>query len=70
MAAALGLALAGPRRYRGVLVDDPFLNAGGRRDATPADIRRALRVYRRRLGAALRRWSSRWRRSSSRSASD
>jgi adenosylcobinamide-phosphate synthase len=48
MAAALGLALAGPRRYRGVLVDDPFLNASGRRKATPDDIRRGLRVY---LGA-------------------
>ena len=48
MAAALGLALAGPRRYRGVLVDDPFLNPNGRRKATPDDIRRGLRVY---LGA-------------------
>src|SRR5439155_1695414 len=46
--APLGLALAGPRRYRGVLVDDPFLNANGRRKATPDDIRRGLRVY---LGA-------------------
>ncbi len=45
MAAALGLALAGPRRYRGMLVDDPFLNPGGRRRAVPDDIRRALRVY-------------------------
>jgi adenosylcobinamide-phosphate synthase len=48
MAAVLGLALAGPRRYRGVLVDDPFLNPIGRRKATPGDIRRGLRVY---LGA-------------------
>jgi adenosylcobinamide-phosphate synthase len=48
IAAALGLALAGPRRYRGVLVDDPFLNPNGRRKATPDDIRRGLRVY---LGA-------------------
>lgn len=45
MAGALGLALAGPRRYGGVSVDDPFLNAGGREEATPDDIRRALRVY-------------------------
>ena len=45
MAAALGLALAGPRRYRGVLVNDPFLNVVGRRQATPDDIRRGLRVY-------------------------
>jgi adenosylcobinamide-phosphate synthase len=53
MAAALGLALAGPRRYAGIIVDDPFLNAAGRREATPADIRRALRVY---LGA----WAIFW----------
>jgi adenosylcobinamide-phosphate synthase len=46
MASALGLMLNGPRRYRGVLVDDPFLNAGGRRRAVPDDIARALMVYR------------------------
>jgi adenosylcobinamide-phosphate synthase len=46
MASALGLMLNGPRRYKGVLVDDPFLNAGGRRSATPEDIARALMVYR------------------------
>jgi adenosylcobinamide-phosphate synthase len=45
MAATLGLALAGPRRYRGVLVDDPFLNPSGRRKAVPGDIRLSLRVY-------------------------
>jgi adenosylcobinamide-phosphate synthase len=45
MAATLGLALAGPRRYRGVLIDDPFLNPGGRRKAAPGDIRLSLRVY-------------------------
>jgi len=44
-AAALGLSLAGPRRYRGVLGDDPYINATGRRQATPADIRRGLRQY-------------------------
>jgi adenosylcobinamide-phosphate synthase len=48
MASAIGVALAGPRRYAGVIVNDPFINAAGRRDAKPADIRRALRVY---LGA-------------------
>lgn len=46
MASALGLMLNGPRRYKGVLVDDPFLNAGGRRRAVPDDIRRGLVVYR------------------------
>jgi adenosylcobinamide-phosphate synthase len=44
MAGALGVALAGPRRYGARLVDDPFLNAGGRTAATPQDISRALRV--------------------------
>ncbi|MGB3045133.1 MAG: adenosylcobinamide-phosphate synthase CbiB [Xanthobacteraceae bacterium] len=43
MAGALGIKLAGPRRYAEGLVDDPYLNANGR-DATPADIRRALRM--------------------------
>jgi adenosylcobinamide-phosphate synthase len=42
MAGALGLALAGPRRYASHIVDDPFLNPDGRRDAKPTDIRRAL----------------------------
>lgn len=46
MAGALGLALAGPRRYGGVLVDDATMGEGGRREATPADIRRALVMYR------------------------
>ena len=45
MAAALGLALAGPRRYSGIIVNDPFVNANGRREARPDDIRNALRVY-------------------------
>jgi adenosylcobinamide-phosphate synthase len=44
MAGALGLALAGPRRYGSRLVDDPFLNAGARMDAGSADIRRALNL--------------------------
>lgn len=43
MAGALGIQLAGPRRYAEGLVDDPYLNADGR-DATPTDIRRALRM--------------------------
>lgn len=45
MAGALGLALAGPRIYGGVKVDDAFMGDGGRRDATAADIRRALRLF-------------------------
>jgi adenosylcobinamide-phosphate synthase len=45
MAGALGLALAGPRRYGGVIVEDHWMNLGGRRDATPADIQRGLALY-------------------------
>ncbi|HEX3993818.1 MAG TPA: adenosylcobinamide-phosphate synthase CbiB, partial [Acetobacteraceae bacterium] len=45
MAGALGLSLAGPRVYAGVRVDDVFMG-NGRRDATAADIRRALLLYR------------------------
>jgi adenosylcobinamide-phosphate synthase len=44
MAGALGLALAGPRRYGKVLVKEPFLNAAGRAGATPDDIGRALKI--------------------------
>jgi adenosylcobinamide-phosphate synthase len=45
MAGALGLALAGPRRYPGGLVADPWLGDGSARAAT-TDIIRALRLYR------------------------
>lgn len=46
MAGALGLVLAGPRRYGGVLVDDAQMGEG-RREADAADIRAALKLYRR-----------------------
>lgn len=46
MAGALDLALAGPRVYGGVLVDDATMGSG-RRDAGPRDIRAALALYRR-----------------------
>jgi adenosylcobinamide-phosphate synthase len=46
MAGALGLALAGPRVYDGVEVDDALMGSG-RRDANAQDIRRALALYRR-----------------------
>ena len=45
MAGALGIALAGPRRYAEGLVNDPFLNAGERAAATPDDIGRALDLF-------------------------
>jgi adenosylcobinamide-phosphate synthase len=46
MAGALGLSLAGPRAYGGVMVEDAFMG-DGRRDATAQDIRAALALYRR-----------------------
>ncbi|KQT46221.1 hypothetical protein ASG43_11290 [Aureimonas sp. Leaf454] len=52
VAGALGLALGGPRRYGEILVDAEHLNAGGRRDARPADIDRSL-VLLARLGNIL-----------------
>ena len=45
MAAALGLALAGPRRYGERIIEDPFLNNEARKDAEPDDIGRALNLY-------------------------
>jgi len=42
LAGVLGIALAGPRRYGGLLVDDAWMNAEGRRDTTAEDIRRGL----------------------------
>jgi adenosylcobinamide-phosphate synthase len=46
MAGALDLALAGPRVYSGREIDDAIMGHG-RRDATAADIRAALALYRR-----------------------
>jgi adenosylcobinamide-phosphate synthase len=46
MAGALGLSLAGPRAYGGVVVEDAFMG-DGRREATAQDIRAALALYRR-----------------------
>lgn len=45
LAGALGLALAGPRRYGGATVADHWMG-DGRRDLTAADLRRALALYR------------------------
>jgi adenosylcobinamide-phosphate synthase len=45
MAGALGLRLAGPRVYDGVLVEDHWMG-DGRTEATPEDIDRALTIYR------------------------
>lgn len=45
MAGALGLRLAGPRIYGGILIEDEWMGAG-RAAATADDIGRALRLYR------------------------
>lgn len=45
MAGAINVQLAGPRIYDGVLVDEEMLNMAGRRNASPSDIRRAIRVF-------------------------
>jgi adenosylcobinamide-phosphate synthase len=45
MAGALGLRLAGPRVYDGILVDDHWMG-DGRAEATVEDIDRALTIYR------------------------
>ena len=42
MAGGLDLALAGPRVYGDTIVDDPWMNGEGRRQARPDDISRAL----------------------------
>ena len=52
MAGALGLRLAGPRVYGGVLVDDHWMG-DGRAEATAQDIDRALMIYRTAFGGAL-----------------
>ncbi|MBX9844463.1 MAG: adenosylcobinamide-phosphate synthase CbiB [Xanthobacteraceae bacterium] len=46
MAGALGLSLAGPRAYGGIMVEDAFMG-DGRREASAQDIRAALALYRR-----------------------
>ncbi|KRD96235.1 CobD/CbiB family cobalamin biosynthesis protein [Bosea sp. Root381] len=49
MAGALGLRLAGPRIYGDTRVEDHWMG-DGRAEATAADIRRALRLYRKACG--------------------
>lgn len=45
MAGALGLALAGPRVYGGMLIDDVIMGEGGRREVGVDDIRHALTLF-------------------------
>ncbi len=44
-AGALGLAIAGPRVYHGEMVEDHWMNEGGRPHAAAPDIRMALRLF-------------------------
>jgi adenosylcobinamide-phosphate synthase len=44
MAGALDLRLSGPRIYHGAVTDDEWIGEG-RSEATAADIRRALALY-------------------------
>ena len=50
MAAALGVALAGPRTYGDETVNDAWMNEKGRNAATASDIRRGLKIF---IGACL-----------------
>lgn len=52
-AAALGIALAGPRIYDGKLTDDPYINAEGRRGVKAADIGKALSLLRAACGIQI-----------------
>jgi len=45
LAGALGVALAGPRSYDGEVVQDHWMNDGGRTQANAADIRGGLALY-------------------------
>lgn len=45
MAAAIGIALGGPRIYAGDVANEPFMNPGGGEEAGPNDIARALKVF-------------------------
>ncbi|MCB2055353.1 MAG: cobalamin biosynthesis protein [Geminicoccaceae bacterium] len=64
MAARLDLALAGPRRYGGVMVEDAWLNPEGRRAPRAKDARAACRVVRQGwwllLAISLVLWIARW----------
>ncbi|WP_254055090.1 adenosylcobinamide-phosphate synthase CbiB [Kiloniella sp. EL199] len=45
VAGALGFALAGPRKYPGYVVDDPWMGNGGRSNLSAKDIKLALKLY-------------------------
>lgn len=44
LGAALGVALAGPRTYGGKTTQSPYMNEGGRVEATADDVRDAVRI--------------------------
>jgi adenosylcobinamide-phosphate synthase len=53
LAPVLGVTLAGPRSYEGRMQDFPWVNACGRRDASPEDVDRACVALWRAWGGAL-----------------
>jgi adenosylcobinamide-phosphate synthase len=53
MAVVLGIAVSGPRSYHGVMTDQPYVHAEGRRDAGPDDIDAAVRLLWRVWGLML-----------------
>ena len=53
LAPVLGVALAGPRSYDGVMRPFPWVNPAGRRDAGPADVESACAALWRTWGVAL-----------------
>ena len=50
MAGALGVRLSGPRQYEGGMSDEPWVNENGR-DVEPADVMRALVIFKRTMYA-------------------
>ncbi len=52
-AASLGIALAGPRSYGGVITGDPYLNPEGRRALHPQDVEDAVALLWRAWGVVL-----------------
>lgn len=53
MAVVLGIAVSGPRSYHGIMTEQPFVHAEGRRDAGPDDIDAAVRLLWRIWGLML-----------------
>ena len=53
LAAVLGVAIAGPRTYKGVTTESPFMNTEGRREANISDVTAAIGIVWRAWGWIL-----------------